>query len=148
MIPESTAPPPRMPVSVIPRYEDPDSPVIPGYSRIQEKKPEAPSIGQMLLAKDGWLQKHKDENISLVGQASSNRGGLGYSSAAKSMIIEGDNFLKKWNCFLSNIYAAHLVSLNDTVNFMSVFSNSDENEYCTPPQFLQVVHRYGIYLQF
>lgn len=95
---ESTAPPPRMPVSTVVRpvvrpmeMMAPDA-VIPGYSRGQEKKVEAPSIGQMLLAKDGWLQKHKEENVSVVGQTSSNHGGLGY----QSMILEGDNFLKKW----------------------------------------------------
>lgn len=91
---ESTAPPPRMPVSTVVRPMEMmmSDAVIPGYSRGQEKKVEAPSIGQMLLAKDGWLQKHKEENVSVVGQTSSNHGGLGY----QSMILEGDNFLKKW----------------------------------------------------
>lgn len=92
---ESTAPPPRMPVSTVYRPTEMttvmNDAVIPGYSRGQEKKVEAPSIGQMLLAKDGWLQKHKEENVSVVGQTSSNHGGLGY----QSMILEGDNFLKK-----------------------------------------------------
>lgn len=90
---ESTAPPPRMPVSTNYRpMEMTNDAVIPGHSRMQEKKSEAPSIGQMLLAKDGWLQKHKEEQVSVVGQTSSNHGGLGY----QSMILEGDNFLKKW----------------------------------------------------
>ena len=92
---ESTAPPPRMPVSTVVRpLEMMADAVIPGYARGQERKAEAPapSIGQMLLAKDGWLQKHKEENVSVVGQTSSNHGGLGY----QSMILEGDNFLKKW----------------------------------------------------
>lgn len=97
---ESTAPPPRRPGSFAFRaMEAPKDAVIPGFARgareqeeERRKKAEAPSIGQMLLAKDGWLKKHKEESVSVVGQTSSNHGGLGY----QSMILEGDNFLKKW----------------------------------------------------
>ena len=74
---------------------------------IEENKPtnnipeSTPSvIGRMLLEKDGWLEKHKEEDEdSLMKNKTSFRGGLGYEETKKSgydaMILQGDSFFKK-----------------------------------------------------
>lgn len=92
-------PVPIMPVATVPT-------VIPGKS-IEENKPtnnipeSTPSvIGRMLLEKDGWLEKHKEEDEDkLVKNKTSFRGGLGYDETKKSsydaMILQGDSFFKK-----------------------------------------------------
>ena len=92
-------PVPIMPVATV-------STVIPGKS-IEENKPtnnipeSTPSvIGRMLLEKDGWLEKHKEEDEDkLVKNKTSFRGGLGYDETKKSiydaMILQGDSFFKK-----------------------------------------------------
>ena len=92
-------PVPIMPVATAPT-------VIPGKT-IEENKPtnnipeSTPSvIGRMLLEKDGWLEKHKEEDEdSLMKNKTSFRGGLGYEETKKSgydaMILQGDSFFKK-----------------------------------------------------
>ena len=58
---------------------------IPGFVEPPSVVPTAapgPSIGQMLLAKDGWLKKHQEEDSSvpLSGTVGFRRGGLGFDS--------------------------------------------------------------------
>ena len=58
---------------------------VPGFIEPPSVIPSAapgPSVGQMLLAKDGWLKKHQDEDSSvpLPGTVGHRRGGLGFDS--------------------------------------------------------------------
>lgn len=43
-----------------------------------------PSIGEMLLKKEGWLRK---EDASVVEVASSNRGGLGFQERTRHCLV-------------------------------------------------------------
>lgn len=53
-------------------------------------QPAQPSIGEMLLAKDGWLKKHQDGEEDVngmqmdLGIAGNRRGGLGFNDHSSS----------------------------------------------------------------
>lgn len=56
----------------------------------QLAQPAQPSIGEMLLAKDGWLKKHQDGEDDVngmqmgLGVAGNRRGGLGFNDHSSS----------------------------------------------------------------
>lgn len=80
--------PAAQPVVTVPTGE-----VVPGYSAprpiakapAQETAP-VPSIGQMLLAKEGWLKKEEEPEVT--GMVGNRRGGLGYDDKAATMRSE------------------------------------------------------------
>ena len=54
----------------------PMPPMPPAPMQPMPPAPPTPSIGEMLLKKEGWLRKQEDANV--VEVSSSNRGGLGF----------------------------------------------------------------------
>lgn len=92
--PHRPIPQPVVQTPVNPQATQPQ-PVIPGRNVESSSGPSA--IGKMLLEKDGWLQKHVEEEKKPISNASVNRGGLGYQKSSKSMyhsmILQGDSFL-------------------------------------------------------